>query len=108
MPINLTTVRAYDVAGIRRRVVGVITGPAVYIPGGETITAAQLKLGEIEAFFATSVPNAALAVGYHIMFVVNAVGSQGQLIWWNCTTGAEVAGGTNLSAVTTRFEALGK
>ncbi len=102
--LDLTAVRPYDVAGIRRRVVGQYSGPAVYVTGGDSLLATELKLGEIETIHLNSATNAAHTTMYHLRWdpVTHLA------LWWNCATGAEAIAGANLSGYTSWFEAVGK
>ena len=100
--IDVTVARPYDVAGIRRRTVGQYTGPASYVAGGDELVAAEVQVGVLE----------------HMIFEVATDGSDFRLLMYDHTnekvvwvipdTGAEVAGGTDLSAFNARFEAVGQ
>jgi hypothetical protein len=102
MAITKTTVRFYDVAGVRRRGVGTYTGPASYTTGGDSITPGDLGLGATE----------------HVIFEVATDGTNFRLLMYDHTnqtvvwivpsTGNQVAATTDLSAYNARFEAIGK
>lgn len=100
--LSFTAGRSKDVAGIRRRVTGVYTGPASYATGGDPLSAGQLGLGTIEFLdFANpvSATPACRLVGYD--------NTNAKVIWFDLA-GAEIGNGTDLSTFSCRFEAIGK
>ena len=99
--LDLTVVRPYDVAGVRRRTIGKYTGPAAYVAGGDPIAAADVKLGEIELFDAVGLTDGTTA--YTIIYDKTNLKLQIFL-----AAGTEVTVGTNLSACSAWFEAIGK
>jgi hypothetical protein len=104
MPYDITTLYGKDVSGNRSRVIGVVTGPALYVAGGEPITPAMIKMGRLEAILFQPAIDAGRTTMYHLMY--DAV--NGTVVWWDCGTGNEAIAGANLSAFTARFEAIGK
>jgi hypothetical protein len=50
MSIDLTTFRAEDGSNTKRRIQGIYTGPSLYVAGGESLTPAMLKLGQLHQF----------------------------------------------------------
>ena len=102
---NFTTVRKMDVAGIRRRVLGVLTGGASYVEvTGEVITAADLGLGVIERFDIGIIDDASAI--YWPMISYNAARTQVTLFWYSAT-GTAVGNG-DVSDFSGTFEAVGK
>ena len=100
--IDVTVVRPYDVAGIRRRTIAQYTGPASYVAGGDSFLAGEVQVGVLE----------------HVIFEVATDGTNFRLLFYDHTnetvvwivpdTGSEVAGATDLSAFNARFEAVGQ
>ena len=87
-------------SGNYNRRVGQYTGPASYATGGDTLPPEQLGLGNLDALLFTVATNGTVVI----------------LLAYNYTTemvkafdmaGAEIANGTDLSAYTARFEAIG-
>ena len=102
---NWVTVRKHDVAGIRRRVMGVLTGGATYIAAtGEVITAAALNLGTIERFALDNVRDGTNI--YWADVVYNAARTQVTIFWMSAT--ATTVGNGDISDFTGTFEAVGK
>ena len=99
--LDLTVVRPYDVAGVRRRTIGKYTGPAVYVAGGDPIDAGDLKLGEIEYF-----NMAGLTDGTTLYEVVYDRANKKLQIF--LAAGTEVVAGTVMSTYSGYFEAVGK
>ena len=100
--ISRHTMRYFDVAGIRRRGVGIYTGPAAYVAGGDPVAAASFgKAVEVvhyeHADDGTNVYILKYDYGY----------PNGLIMWYDPTTGAEVVAGTDLSTFTARFEVVG-
>lgn len=101
LTLDRTIGNYHDSSHGRLRKIGKLTGPASYTAGGEALTAATLGLGTIELL--TIVPfwdGSTLHLG--VYDYANAT-----LLIVNPTTGAEVGAGTDLSAFTGRFEAIG-
>jgi len=100
--IDLTVVRPFDAAGVRRRVIGQYTGPASYVAGGDALLANELKLGTIEKLtFENAInvtPNNRLLTYDH---------TNEKVVWIIPDTGSEVAGAVDLSGFSARFEAIG-
>jgi hypothetical protein len=102
MTITKTTVRFYDVAGVRRRHIGTYTGPASYATGGDSLTPSDLGLGSTEHVsfeLATDGTNFRLILYDH---------ANEKAVWIVPNTGNEVGATTDLSAYSARFEAIGK
>lgn len=97
-----TVARKQDAAGIRRRIIGVYTGPASYATGGDPCTPTNVGLSRIEVFlwehaFDSTPTNYSIAYDY----------TNEKLIWFDCSSGNEVVATTDLSAIDVRFEAAG-
>lgn len=102
--IDKTVGQYHDSSNALIRKVGGYTGPASYVSGGDPIGPADLGMARIALILFTPATNGTLFI-YPVW--VPAAGS-GVVKWLVGTTGAEVAGGVNLSAYTARFEAIGK
>lgn len=100
--ISLAVARGRDIAGVRRRTVGRYTGPASYVTGGDPIAPGDVGMGRIEFFDFELASN-----GAGTFRLIQYDHASGKAIWVVPNTGAEVANGTNISAFTARFEALG-
>ena len=100
--INRAVARDRDVAGIRRRYIGLYTGPASYTTGGESFTAQDVALGVMERISFDPPVNATPALR-----VVDYDYTNSKVRWYDYA-GAEIANGTDLSAFSCRFEAVGK
>lgn len=102
MAISLTVARSKDDAGIRRRILGQYTG-IIYTTGGDTaFTAAALGLGVLELLSIEAMVNATpVCIIAKYNYTTNA------LVCFDMA-GAEIGNGTDLTAYTARFEALGK
>lgn len=94
----------HDSSQARIRKIGGYAGPASYVSGGDPIAAADLGMSRIELMLFSPATNGTLFV-YPVWA---PSGGGGAVKWLVGTTGVEVAGGVNLSAYTTRFEAIGK
>ena len=101
--IDAATVRFVDVAGVRDRRIGIYTGPAVYVAGGDSLTPNEVKLGEIEFLIFEHAINGALAIRSVVYDTANQ-----KVVWIVPSTGVEVAPGVDLSGFQCRFEAVGK
>lgn len=101
---SFTVARSRDVAGIRRRVVGQITGGATYIGAtGDVVAPADIDLGTIERFAVDPISDGTNI--YWPRTVYNADGSI-TLFWFSAT--ATAIGNVDLSTFSGRFEAIGK
>ena len=100
MSVNLTSFRAEDGSSTKNRIEGIYTGPASYATGGESITASQLKLGELQIVLFTLATNGTVVI-------VLAYDHTNAKVKAFDMAGAEIANGTDLSAYTARFEAIG-
>lgn len=98
-------VRFQDDAGIRRRNIGIYTGPAVYALGGDSCTLAELGLTRCE--FITFEDALDLDGGLNIKHSLVYNRTTSMIMWFDCSTGAETAAGSDLSAISSRFEAVG-
>lgn len=97
--LDLTSFRAEDGSNTKRRIQGIYTGPAAYVAGGDAITAVDIKLGQIHriSFGIAWSGTATRLVVYDY--------TNNKVVWYVPNTGAEASG--DLSAYTTRFEAIG-
>src|SRR5260370_14988462 len=103
--VDLTVVRPYDDAGIRRRVIGLYTGPASYITGGDLFAPGDVKnLGEIEMIDFMPAIDAGITKSFQLVYSH----ASGKVVWIDGTTGLQVGAATNLSTFAARFEAIGK
>lgn len=99
--LDLTVARPYDVAGIRRRTIGQYTGPASYVAGGDSLTAGEVQIGVLERVIfeiATDGTNFRLLMYDH---------ANEKVVWLDEAL-AEIAGATDLSGYSARFEAIGQ
>lgn len=101
MPTLTHVVRTRDKSAVRYRVVMQYTGPATYVTGGDSFTADDVKLGEIEYITEGKLTNGTVILLPQYDYT-NSKMKVFDLV------GAEVANGTVLSAYTCRFEAMGK
>lgn len=102
--LDFTTARPQDAAGIRKRRVVRIVGPASYAAGGDSFAPSDVQLGTIECIgggdsFIASSGSATRLVVYDR--------AAGKLIWFVPNSGAEVAGGQDLSTYSARVEVIG-
>jgi len=100
--INKTTLRFQDNAGIRRRNIGIYTGPASYVTGGDPCTVAQLGLDKLEIFLTE---HGVDDTPEQYILVYNRTTSK--IMWFLCDDGDEVDNATDLSGIDVRFEAVG-
>lgn len=100
MPVGLTTFRAEDGSSTKRRTLGIYTGPASYATGGESITAATFKLGQVHVVLFNPATNGSVIVLLAYDYTNNKVKAFDM-------AGVEIANATDLSAYTARFEAIG-
>lgn len=99
---DFTVARPYDVAGIRRRVVGLLTGGATYLQAsGESLTAVTFKLGTIEFISQNNISD-----GSTIYFPQITYSGGNAVITWYSATGTQVGNG-DLSTFSGRFEIVG-
>jgi hypothetical protein len=103
MTLDLTVSPA-DVSGTLRRQVAQYTGPVSYVTGGDPIsaTAPDFRMGNIRAILGNSGATNGVKI---LMLWFDPVAYA--IVWYDPLTGAQVAPGTNLSAFTTRLEAIG-
>jgi hypothetical protein len=102
--IDKTNLQYHDSSAARIRKIGGYAGPASYVVGGDPIVPGDLGMGRIELILFAPATNGTLFI--YPVWVPS--GNGGAVKWLVGTTGVEVAGGVNLSAYTTRFEAIGK
>lgn len=101
---DFTVARAYDVAGIRRRVIGKITGDASYLQAsGTTINPQDVGLGVIEKLIMPIFSNNSTTI-YFSQIQYNSNGSV-TIFFYSAT--ATLVGNGDLSAFSNRFEAVG-
>jgi hypothetical protein len=107
MPTFDKTIGAFhDSSNARIRKIGGYTGPTSYTTGGDVITPADLGMGRIEMMDLGVASNGTL---YRtLVFIPNTTTGGGVIRWLDATNGTEIAAAANLSAYTTRFEAIGK
>lgn len=99
MSVNLTSFRAEDMSNTKRRTHGVWTGGS-YATGGESLTAAQLKLGRVEVFLVEPATNGSVVILLRYDYTNSKLKAFDM-------AGAEIANGTDLSTYSARFEAIG-
>lgn len=98
--LDLTLFRAEDVRSTKRVISGVYTGPASYATGGDALLPNEVKLGQIH-YFDTEPPTNGTDLRLARYDYTN------QKVKWFDLAGAEIANGTDLSAYSCRFEAVG-
>lgn len=99
--IDRTIGNYHDSSHARIRKIGKLTGPSSYTAGGEPLTPAQLGLGAVEVIHLEEFSNGTVVI-------VARYDPVAQLLQFFDHTGAQEAGGTDLSAYTGRFEAVGR
>lgn len=99
--ISLTAARGRDIAGVRRRNIGLYTGPASYVTGGEAFVAGDVGLGRLEFV------DFELANDGTDWYGITYDYTNGTAIWVVLSSGNQVANGVDLSGFTARFEAVG-
>ncbi len=100
MSVGLTTFRAEDGSSTKRRTEGIYTGPASYATGGESISAAALKLGQVHVVLFEAASNGTVIILLRYDYTNSKVKAFDM-------AGAEIANATDLSTYTARFEAIG-
>lgn len=113
--INFTQFRAEDWGATKRMTYGIYTGPKVYSNvftnggTGDPLIPGDMKLGQLHMVFFNPAINAAGASRQPIYFMPGALGGPpgGGVLWYQASTDAEVANGTDLSGYSCLFEALG-
>jgi len=103
MPIDRTIGNYHDSSNARIRKVGRLIGPAAYVVGGETITAAAAGMAKIEAALVSHATDA----GATAVYLIVANPATMTVRWYNLATGAEAIAGTDLSGFSARFELIG-
>lgn len=107
--INITGVRSKDVAGVRRRNIGNYVGPTSYVnPGGDVITAAELGLSVIEKFSVPQIASDSNGATIRVLTEVYASDGSTVTVRWYTDLTTEVANAVDLSAYSSRFEAIGR
>ena len=101
--VTKTVARYHDQAGIRLRKVFQYAGPASYATGGDSLTAAELGLGKIEAVNCVGAAWNGSAARILVYDYANS-----KMVWYVPNTGAEVGAATDLSLYTVRLEVLGR
>ncbi len=82
---------------------GKYTGPASYLTGGDAFDAQDLKLGAVSLILFEPAPNGSGAIRHLVYDVANA-----KVIWFDTADPhAQIANGTDLSAFSARFFAIG-
>ncbi len=99
-----TDARFQDNAGIRRRNIGIYTGPDDYALGGDSCTLAELGLTRCEFI---NFEDALDDDGGNIKHSLVYNRATAKIMWFDCSTGAETAVNSDLSAISVRFEAVG-
>lgn len=98
--LDLASFRAEDGSNTKRRIQGVYTGPAAYATGGDPFLPSDIKLGQIH-FIDFAPPSNGSVILSAVYDYVN------QKVKWFAAAGTESANAADLSAYTTRFEAIG-
>lgn len=101
--LDFTTFRAEDGSNTKRRIEARYTGPASYVTGGDSFLPADIKLGAIDVIHFGDALSAAYA-SYELAYDY----TNEKVVWFANSTGTEVANATDLSALTSRFEAIGR
>src|ERR1700681_2674083 len=102
--VDFTQFRGEDESATKRRTQGIYTGPASYATGGDPLLPADLKLGQLDYLDIGTAADAPFTTAYTVVYdYVNQ-----KAIWLVQTTGLQVANATNLSAISCRFEAIGR
>ncbi len=102
MPTIDRTIGAYhDASNARIRKIGNYTGPASYLTGGDSFTAADVGMGRIEMLNLEVASNGAVVLLARYDYTAFKVK-------WFDLAGVEIANATALSTYTARFEAIGK
>ncbi len=91
----------FDKSHARERRIGKLTGPASYTALGETLNPEQLALSRIDVMHIEPAYNGSVII--LARYSVTA-----KTVQYFDMTGAEIAGGTDLSLYVARFEAIGK
>lgn len=110
--IKFSNFRAEDGSDTKRRRMGDYSGPSSYVVNvGDPLLPGDVKLGQIHLIhfeMAKSVSANKIYV-LHWSDSANAgVNGTSCVTWWDPTTGAQVANGTDLSGYTAKFEAIGQ
>lgn len=109
MSINVNGVRSKDVAGVRRRNIGNYVGPNPYVSAtGDLITAASLGLAVIEEFDLAGIVGDPNGVNIRVVTVTFATDGSSITVRWFTDLVTQVVNGVDLSAYTSRFEAVGR
>jgi hypothetical protein len=94
--------RYFDVAGIRRRGVGIYTGPAAYVTGGDPVDSRSYgKAVEVVHYEHATDGTDIYILSYDYGYPT------GLIKWFVPSTGNEVAADVDLSGFTARFEVVG-
>jgi len=101
--LDFTQFRAEDGSNTKRRIEGVYKGPSSYTANGESFLPADIKLGVIDVLLFTDALSAAFADFYAVYDYTNQ-----KVLIFAATTGQEVVAGTDQSALSFRFEAIGR
>ncbi len=98
--VNLTTFRAEDVWSTHRAILGIYTGPASYVAGGDPFTPGEVKLGQLHVLLIGQPTNGTVIVLAEYDYT-------NQKLKLFDLAGVEIAPGVDLSTYTTRFVAVG-
>jgi hypothetical protein len=101
MPVDRSIGAYHDSSNARIRKVGLYTGPASYVAGGDPLSAGDLGMGRVELLLFENATN-----GTDLRMVKYDY-TTGKVKWFDLA-GAELAGAAALSAYSARFEAIGK
>jgi len=104
--IDKTAVGYHDSSNTRIRKLGTYIGPVSYVTGGDPISNMDLGMGKVELIQFGVATNGTLYRA--LVFVPGPNNNSGFIRWLDATNGTEIANGANLSAYSTRFEAIGK
>lgn len=99
--LDLTQFRAEDGSNTKRRTQGIYTGPASYATGGDAFVPGDIKLGQIDVLSLGHPTNGSVILLVEYDYT-------NQKVKWFDLAGAEVTNTTNVSAYSTRFEAIGR
>ena len=112
--VDFTQFRAEDNGSTKQYRFGIYRGPKnysnFYTNGGtgDTAVAGDFKLGQLHImFFELGVNAAGTVLSPRYITAAESGPAAGGILWFNPTTGAEVANGTDLSGYAALFEAMG-
>ena len=107
MPTIDRTIGSYhDSSNARIRKIGLWTGPTSYATGGEVLVATDLGMGKIELLQFEDAHDGSVLRRVRLV-VTTVAGVLTYRVKWFDYAGVELAGATNLTTFSARFEAIG-